>query len=150
MKISELLTPSLIKLDVQSTEKPELFAEMVQLFVNDGLITDGTAAVEALVERENKMSTGISRWLGLPHGKLAEANGLLMALGVSKRGLDYDSLDGEPVYIVITIFAELGNPGPHILALAEISRLFSIPGFAEKIRAATSARDILQIIKSEE
>ncbi|MDD4099031.1 MAG: PTS sugar transporter subunit IIA [Lentisphaeria bacterium] len=150
MRISEILSPSLVKLDVQAQDKEELFEEMVQLFVNDGLITDRESAVTALLEREAKMSTGISRWLGLPHGKLVEARNILIALGVSKKGIDYDALDGEPVYVIITIFAEIGNPGPHIQALAEISRLFAIPEVITKIRQARTPQQVIDIIKNEE
>jgi len=150
MKISELLTPSLIKVELESEDKEELFEEMVQLFIEQGLITDREAALEALFEREAKMSTGIAKWLGLPHGKLDEAQGLLMALGVSRIGIEYDSLDGEPVYVVLMVFAEVGNPGPHIEALAEVSRLFSIPGFIDRIRSAHDASEVLRIITEEE
>ena len=150
MRISEILSPSLVRLDIKAEDKEELFEELVQLFVNNGQITDRDSAVTALLEREAKMSTGISRWLGLPHGKLAEASGILIALGVSKKGLDYDSLDGEPVYVIITIFAEMGNPGPHIQALAEISRLFAVPDVITKIRQAKTAQQVIDIIKNEE
>jgi mannitol/fructose-specific phosphotransferase system IIA component (Ntr-type) len=73
-----------------------------------------------------------------------------MVLGVSRIGIEYDSLDGEPVYVVLMVFAEVGNPGPHIEALAEISRLFSIPGFSGKIQAAASPEEVMQLIKQEE
>jgi PTS system fructose-specific IIC component len=150
MRISEILSPSLVKLDLKAEDKEELFEEMVQLFVNEGLITDRETAVATLLAREAKMTTGISRWLGLPHGKLAEATGILIALGVSKQGIDYDSLDGAPVYVVITIFAEMGNPGPHIRALAEISRIFAIHGVIDKIRQAKTPQQVIDIIKHEE
>ena len=150
MKISDLLTTSLIKVGIESDEKEELFEEMVQLFVGSNLIQDRDAALQALFEREAKMSTGIAKWLALPHGKLEEAQGLLMAIGTSKRGIEYDSLDGEPVYVVLVVFAEVGNPGPHIEALAEISRLFSIPGFIDKIREAETPEGILTLIRGEE
>ena len=96
------------------------------------------------------MSTGIARWIGLPHGKLPEAQGMLLAIGTSRKGIEYDSLDGEPVYVVVMVFAEVGNPGPHIETLAEISRLFSIPGFTERVREAKTAADLLRMIKDEE
>ncbi|NQU76804.1 MAG: PTS sugar transporter subunit IIA [Planctomycetes bacterium] len=150
MNITDLLTPSLIRVGLESEEKDELFEEMVQLFVASEIIHDREAALTTLFEREAKMSTGIARWVGLPHGKLAEAQELLMALGVSKKGIEYDSLDGELVYIVLMVFAEIGNPGPHIEALAEICRLFSIPGFTEKLREAQTADEVLSIIRSEE
>lgn len=150
MRLSEVLTPALIKIGLESEEKEELFEEMVQLFVDAGVLQDRAAALAALFEREEKMSTGIARWIGLPHGKLEEAKGLLMAMGISHKGIEYDSLDGEPVYVVIMVFAESGNPGPHIEALAEISRLFTLPGFTERIRKVTSADELLQCIRNEE
>ncbi len=150
MKISELLPPSLIKLDLEAETREELFSEMVQLFVANGSIKDPAAAVRVLEEREAKMSTGISSGLGLPHGKLPEAKSTLLALGISREGIEYDSLDGEPVYVVITIFAEVDNPGQHILVLAELSRLFALPNFMEKIRSADSREEVLAIISEEE
>jgi len=150
MKISELLPPSLIKMNLAAETKEELFSEMVQLFVTNGSIKDRVTAVRVLEEREAKMSTGISCGLGLPHGKLPEAKCTLLALGISREGIEYDSLDGEPVYIVITIFAEVDNPGQHIQVLAELSRLFALPGFMDKIRSAKSPEEILALISEEE
>jgi mannitol/fructose-specific phosphotransferase system IIA component (Ntr-type) len=150
MRLSQLLTPELIKIGLESEDKPALFEEMVQLFVDAGRITDRAAAVTALQEREAKMSTGVARWIGIPHGKLREAHGILLAIGISQKGIEYDSLDGEPVYIVTMVFAEIGNPGPHIEALAEISRLFFIPGFVERLRAARSPAELLDLIRNEE
>ena len=150
MNISDLLTPALIKIDLESEEKEELFEEMVQLFVDSGRIMDRDEALEALFEREAKMSTGVSKWLALPHGKLDEAEGLLISIATSDIGIEYDSLDGELVYVVVMVFAEIGNPGPHIEALAEISRLFSIPGFIDRVRAARLPEDIMSFIKEEE
>ena len=150
MKISELLKPSLIKMSLDSDNKQELFPELVQLFVSEGLIKDRGMALQVLEDREAKMSTGISNGLGLPDGRLPEARKTLLALGLSKEGIEYDSLDGELVYVVICIFAELENPGHHVRVLAEISRLFSLPGFMERLQDARSAEEVLNIIRSEE
>lgn len=150
MKLSELLSVSQIKIGLESEEKEELFEEMVQIFVDNDLIQDREAALRAIFEREAKMSTGIARWLALPHGKIEEATGLLMALGVSQNGIEYDSLDGEPVYVVLMVFAEVGNPGPHIEALAEISRLFSLPGFTQSVKAAETPEEVLELIRNQE
>ncbi len=150
MKISEYLTPSLIQMDLVSETKEELFPEMVQLFVKNGLVHDAVAAVRVLEEREEKMSTGVGNGIALPHGKLPEAKQSILALGISRNGIDYDSLDGAPVYIVIAIFADPENPAQHIEVLAEISRLFALPEFAQRIRAARSAEDVLNIIATQE
>jgi len=150
MKISQLLTPSLIKVGLESTEKEEVFEEILQLFVDNGLLRDRDAALAALLEREAKMTTSVAKWLAFPHGKIAEAKGLLMAAGISAKGIEYDSLDGEPVHVVIMVFAEIGNPGPHIQALAELSRLFSIPKFTARVRAAATSQEVLALIREEE
>ena len=150
MKISEYLSPELIKLDLVSENKEDLFPEMVQLFVKAGLVSDADEAVRILEEREAKMSTGGGNGVGLPHGKLEGAEHSQIAMGISKNGIDYDSLDGEPVYIVITIFANPSNPAQHIEVLAEISRLFAIPEFAGRIRNARSSQEILDIIADQE
>jgi mannitol/fructose-specific phosphotransferase system IIA component (Ntr-type) len=150
MRLSELLTPGLVKIGLESTKKSDLFEEMVQLFLDAGLIHDRLAAIRALTEREAKMSTGIARWIGLPHGKLPEATGILLAIGTSRQGIEYDSLDGEAVHVVVMVFAQVGHPGLHIEALAEIARLFCIPGFTERVREATTAAELLRLIKGEE
>ena len=150
MNLSEALSPSVIKVGLESEDKDELFEEMVQLFVDSGLIDDREAALTALREREAKMSTGVAKWLGLPHGKLEEASGLMIALGVSEKGIEYDSLDGELVYVVLMVFAEVGNPGPHIEALAEISRLVTVPGFTAALREVSSPVEALRVIREQE
>ena len=150
MKLSEKLRPALIKVGLESQEKGALFGELVRLFVDQKLLQDRDAALTALLEREAKMSTGISRGLALPHGKVTGIRSLLVAMGISKRGIDYQSLDGEPVYVVIMVLAETGNPGPHIETLAEISRLFSLPGFMARLRQAGTAAEVMEIIRQEE
>ena len=150
MQIANVLKPSLIKLDVESKTKEELFEEMVDLFVTEGLITDRDAAVNTLLEREAQMSTGIAPGFALPHGKLPDIKGVIMALGVIRDGMDFDSLDNEPVNVVIVEFSEAGSPAPHIEALAEIGRLLQVPGLIRRIQDAETASEILQIIKAEE
>ena len=150
MRISELLTLPLVKIGLESETKDGLFQEMVQLFVDAGKLKDREAAIAALFDRESKMSTGIANGLGVPHGKLQEATGLLMAAGVSSKGIEYDALDGEPVYVVLMVFAEIDNPGPHIQALAETARLFSLPGFTVKVRAVKRPEELLALIREEE
>lgn len=150
MKISEYLNANLIKLNLKSRTKDELFQEMVYIFAKNGLVSDPEAAIRVLEEREEKMSTGVGNGIGLPHGKLPEAKQSMLALGISREGIDYDSLDGEPVYIVITIFANPENPSQHIEVLAEISRLFAIPEFSRRVRAAGSAQEVLDIIAAQE
>lgn len=150
IKISELLAPSLIKMNLEAETKEELFPELVELFVAAGCIRDRAAAVRVLEEREAKMTTGIANGIGIPHGKLPEAKRTLLSLGISRNGIEYNSIDGEPVHIVITIFAQIDNLGEHIEVLAEISRLFAVPGFRENISAARTPEEVLRLIANEE
>ena len=150
MLISEVLKPALIKLNVEAQTKEELFEEMVQLFVSNGVIADREAAVMALIEREQKMSTGIAPDFALPHGKILGIKDVALALGIIRNGMDFDSLDDEPVHVVLVLFSEIGNPGPHIEALSEISRLIEIPGFLDRLKEAESPEQVIRIIKEEE
>lgn len=150
LRITDLLPAALIKVDLQSDTKDELFEEMVQVLVANGLLRDRAAALRALWEREAKMSTGVGHGLALPHGKIAEARELLLAMGVSRRGIDYDALDGEPVHVVVLVLAEVGNPGPHIQALAEVSRLFATPGVLEAVRRAQTVTELRDILRGQE
>ncbi|MBQ6472884.1 MAG: PTS sugar transporter subunit IIA [Victivallales bacterium] len=150
MLISRLLKPSLIKLDVEASSKEELFEEMVDLFVQEGLVPDRELAVDALMERESKMSTGIAPGFALPHGKLEGIKGVLIAIGIVRDGIDFDSLDDEPVYVVLTLFSETGNPVPHIEALAEIGRLLAIPEFTGQLKNARTPEEIIRIIQENE
>ncbi len=150
MRLTELLAPPLIKIGLDSADKDELFHEMVQVFANAGRLPDREAALRALYEREAKMSTGVAPAIAMPHGKLTGIRGTLLGLGISPRGIEYQSLDGSPVHVVVMVFAEAGNPGPHIEALAETSRLFFIPGFTEHIREARTPAAVLELIRAEE
>ena len=150
MLISKLLKPTLIKLDVEAASKEELFEEMVDLFVREGLISNREMAVDTLLERESKMSTGIAPGFALPHGKLEGIHGVLIAIGIIREGMDFDSLDDEPVYVVLTLFSEAGNPVPHIEALAEIGRLLAVPEFTEQLKNARTPEEIIRIFQENE
>ena len=150
MLVSEMLTAGLVNCRLESSCKEELFEEMVQMFVREGLVTDRKAAVDALLEREAKMSTGISDGIALPHGKVDGIDGAIVAIGISKDGIDYDSLDGEPVQVVVMILCEKGRPAMHVELLSEVSRLLTIPGFKERLLAANDSQEIIEVIKSEE
>ena len=126
------------------------FEELIDLLVRENRITDRDAARRAIIERENKQSTGIGRGVAIPHGKSPTIRELTGALGISRDGLEYDSLDGEPVHLVFMLLAEDDNPGPHVEALAQISSLFRIPGLIERLVAAETARELRDIVAAEE
>lgn len=150
MKLSDLLTPRLIKLELESLDREGVFEELVSMLLSQGVISDREQALAKLRERESKMSTGISSGLALPHGKLDGVNGVAVCMGLSHGGIDYEALDHEPVHVVVMVFSETGNPGPHIQILSEIARLFAGDAFMRQLLDARSAEDIIRLIRNEE
>jgi PTS system fructose-specific IIC component len=75
---------------------------------------------------------------------------LAAALGISEKGIQYQAADQQPVYVVFLVLADVNNPGPHVQCLGEIARLLSVPGFYDRLRRCTSARDVLAAIRAEE
>jgi mannitol/fructose-specific phosphotransferase system IIA component (Ntr-type) len=150
MRIRDLLDESVVKVGLESIDKEECFEEMIDLFVRSGRITDRSGALDAILQREGQGTTGIGKGIAIPHGKHPSITGLVAALGVSQEGIEFDADDGEPAHLIFMLLAKNNDPGPHIQALAEISRLLLVPGFYRKISEAKTAQEILDIIDAEE
>ncbi len=150
MKLIDLLDESVVKVGLEAEDKEEVFAEMVELLVRAGRVQNRDRALQAIVTREEMATTGIGGGIAVPHGKDATIRALTAALGVSKKGIEYDATDGEPVYLVFLVLAEVNNPGPHVECLGEIARLLQVPGLAERLRGAKTAKEALDIIRAEE
>lgn len=150
MKLSDLLDESVIKPELESEDKEEVFAELVELLVRVGRIQDRTAALQAIVAREEMATTGIGNGLAVPHGKDASISALTAALGISREGIEYEAADSGLVYVVFLVLAEVNNPGPHVQCLGEIARLLMVPGFYDRLRRATTADEALAVIRAEE
>ncbi len=151
MKLSQLLSSNLIKMELASTDKRGVFDELVGMLMDAGLVKDKEEALARIEEREVKMSTGISHWLALPHGKLKDLpQTAIGAMGISRRGIDYGSLDHEPAHIVVLVFSEEGKPTEHIETLSNILRLFSSDRFIRMVCDSQSADEVMQLIYNEE
>ena len=150
VRISAVLTPAAIKLNLEARDKEEVFDEMVDLLVNSGGIKDRDAAIDALRKREALGATGIGNGVALPHGKHTSVPRLVGALGISRNGINFGSPDGLPAKIIIVLLARTDNPGPHIQALARISRLMNVDAFRQAMRSATSPQQILDAVRAQE
>lgn len=150
MKLSHVLDESVVNVHLESEDKEEVFAELVELLVRVGRIEDRESALEAILTREDMATTGIGNGLAVPHGKCASVHSVVAALGISREGIDYDAADGGPVHVVFLVLAEAGNPAPQVECLGEIARLIQIQGFSERLCRAESADEALAIIKAEE
>jgi mannitol/fructose-specific phosphotransferase system IIA component (Ntr-type) len=103
-----------------------------------------------VLDREKIMSTGIGDGIAIPHGKSDAVTGLAAALGIHKRGVDFESLDGEPAYVFFLLVSPADVSGPHIKALARISRLLKNDEFKNKLIDASTSEEILEIIETAE
>jgi PTS system fructose-specific IIA component/PTS system nitrogen regulatory IIA component len=88
--------------------------------------------------------------VGIPHGKHASIPTLTAALGISEKGIEFESIDGEKVRLVFVLLARVDDPGPHVRALAEIARLVQTPGFFRKLMDAKTPKDVLDVLDAEE
>jgi PTS system fructose-specific IIA component/PTS system nitrogen regulatory IIA component len=150
MRLRDLLDESVIKVGLKSRDKEQCFEEMIDLLVEAGRISDRAGALAAVRQREAQGTTGIGMAVGIPHGKHASIPTLTAALGISEKGIEFESIDGEKVRLVFMLLARVDDPGPHVRALAEIARLVQTPGFFRKLMDAKTPKDVLDVLDAEE
>ena len=150
MKISQVLDKHAIKIGLRSTTKEDALKELVDILAEVENIGDSKSILKALVERENLGSTGIGQGIAIPHGKTDKVTRLVAVMGMSKHGVDFDALDGEPVYIFFLLVAPKETAGPHLKALAQISRLLRDSYFCELLRKCETGEQVFNLIKTEE
>ena len=152
MKITDFLRERSISVNLDAKDKQGVIRELVQLLVRAGEIkpVDEEKIVPVLLARESLGSTGIGQGVGIPHGKSNMVRQLVGAFGVSKRGVDFDSLDGEMANIFFLLLAPEDSAGPHLKALARISRLLKDRYFRESLKEAKDEKQILRIIQQED
>ena len=150
MRLRDLLDESVVKIGLKSRDKEQCFEEMVDLLVAAGRIKDRAGALAAVRQREAQGTTGIGQAVGIPHGKHPAIPTLIAALGISEKGIDVESIDGERDKVVFMLLARVDDPGPHVRALAEIARLVQTPGFYRRLAVARSAKEVLDVLDAEE
>ena len=150
MKITDFLDRRAIKIGITATDKEGILKELVDVLAEVKDIGDPKAIVKALLERESLGSTGIGQGIAIPHGKTDRVNELVAVLGISKKGVNFESLDGELVYIFFLLVAPKETAGPHLKALAQISRLLRDSYFCELLKRCKSADEVYELIRKEE
>jgi PTS system nitrogen regulatory IIA component len=133
--------------DLAGTTLDEALAEMAGGLARAGVVPDGADLARRLVERERMGSTGLGGGLAIPHCKLREIGDVVLAVGVSHRGIDFGAADGLPVRLVFLVLSPADAPALHLQALARISRVIRIPGVAERLSEAATAREIAAALK---
>ncbi len=152
MNIMEFLHPQAVTCEVKSQTKDEVIRELVSLLVKAGTIKDKDAArlVQILLEREALGSTGIGQGVASPHGKTNLVKSLVSAFGVARGGVGFDSLDAEPVKLFFLLVAPEDSAGPHLKALARISRLLKDRHFRDSLINAKDEKTLVKIIREED
>jgi fructose-specific phosphotransferase system IIA component len=150
MRLTEILKPANIKIPLVATKKADAIGELVQLMAANGTITDAKKVLDAVMERESTRTTGIGNGLAIPHGKTTGAPDLVMAVGKPAQPIDFQSIDGRPVTIIWLLCSPPDKTGPHIHALARISRLMTIDKFRQAMNQAKSAQEMYDIIVQQE
>lgn len=150
MKLTEILSPKCVRVPLTATDKTGAITELVDLLAEHGCISDRDQVLAAVLKRERTASTGIGRGLAVPHGKSAGCSELVMALGKPSPPMEFESKDGLPVEIVVLLASPPDKTGPHIQALARISRLMLMDSFRVALADATTADQLWSIIESHE
>ena len=150
MSLTELLDENAILVNLKATQKQEVIEELAEALTASGRISDNREVLQAVLEREKIMSTGIGKGVAIPHGKCKAVDRLVGVLGIKKEGVDFQSLDEQPVYLFFLLVSPLNVSGPHIRALAHISRLLRHDNLRKQLIAAEDPRDALALIAEEE
>lgn len=142
MKLADFILPSAICLDLTSTGKLDALAELGQLLAE---VCPGESIEEItriLVERERLATTGIGDGIAIPHGKSEQLKNVSGAVGISRTGVQFDAIDGQPVHIFVALLAPLNSTGDHLKALARVSRILKDPTFRARLMEAQTNEEI--------
>ena len=150
MKIVEFLNEKAVVASLKATDKEGVIRELVELLAKAEGIRNKEELVKVLLNREALGSTGIGQGVGIPHGKTNAVKRLVAAFGICHEGVDFDALDGEPVYILFLLVAPEDSAGPHLKGLARISRLLKDKFFRESLKQLTDEKAILRLIREED
>ena len=150
MTLLDILSPRSVLVGLQGETKEEIIEELVDSLESGTVVTDREKVLQAVVEREKIMSTGIGDGIAIPHGKSDAVTRLAAALGIHKRGVDFEALDGEPAYVFFLLVSPANVSGPHIKALARISRLLKNDDFKKRLISAADTAEIMRLIEAEE
>ena len=148
MKLGDIIPDGGIMDDLKAVEKEEVIKEMVQALVKTGRIDEASSAkvIKALMDREELGSTGIGAGVAVPHAKHDSITDLVGAFGRSKKGINFDALDGEPVHILFLLLSSKNASGAHLEALAYISRLVRDEKFVKFLKDAKDVKELRDLL----
>ena len=146
MFLQDVFHPEFIKANMEAEDKDEAFEELASYFCQAGKINVREEILEALRNREAKMSTGIQKGIAIPHGNTNAVNTVSGVLGISRKGVDYEALDGEPVYLLFMLIAPEKDVETHLRILKRLAELLENPQFYTELQAQKDANSAFKII----
>lgn len=146
MKITAILNPECIISELKSATKEETLAELSAIFPRSSFNYDQERLINVLMEREKQGSTGIGDGIAIPHGKMRGTGDLLLSFGRSRKGVDFDAVDGKPAHLFFLIITPEDSPSQHLKLLAKISRMLKDTAFRKRLMEAKSQTDLYSLI----
>ncbi|CCF28566.1 PTS system, fructose-specific IIABC component [Leuconostoc citreum LBAE E16] len=150
MKISELLVPEVMILDLKAKTKQAAFEEMINRLYEAGRITDKKVFLEGILARESQTTTGLGDGIAMPHAKNSAVKMPTVAFARSTAGVDYQAMDGQPVHLLFMIAVPANANNTHLEALASLSRYLLQDGFMDKLKQATTPDDVVNLFTTQE
>src|SRR5678815_3906387 len=150
MRLTDILKPQNIKIPLDAKNKTEAIGELVNLLATNGEVKDAKKVLDSVLDREATRTTGIGNGLAIPHGKCTGTDHLVMAIGRPATPIDFQAIDGRPVNLIWLLSSPPDKTGPHIHALARISRLMTIDRFRQALTLAKTPQEIFDSIVAQE
>ena len=146
MFLHDVFPPEFIKINLEAEDKDEVFEELVDHFCHVGKMDAREEILGALLERERKMSTGIQKGIAIPHGNTNAVNKVCGVLGISRRGIEYDALDAEPVYLLFMIVAPQKDTEMQLRILKRLAEMLENPQFHIDLQSQKDSQGAYRII----
>jgi PTS system nitrogen regulatory IIA component len=150
MRLEALLQRDLIIEDIRATDKAGVIREFAGLLASAGKVRDPEELARTVLDREAQGSTGIGDGIAIPHAKSASLRESIVAFGRSRKGVDFQTLDGRPAYLFFLLVSPSDQPGEHLKTLARISRLIRNAALRERLLASSGRDEIQRLLIDED
>ena len=150
MKIKDILAPESMIMALKATNKEDAIKEMADLEVKTGIVNDEDEFIKSIWARENESTTGIGDGIAMPHARNKTINKARVLFAKSEKGIDYNSLDGQPVHLFFMITAPDGADNTHLEALAKLSGLLIDPDLVSALKEAQTPEEVIQLFEDAE
>lgn len=150
MLLAQIIQPGCVRVPLEAQDKTSAITELINSLDAGKLLLNRDEALQSVLVREQTRSTGIGSGVAIPHGKCKAVKELVMAIGIARQPIDFNSVDGKPVSIIMLLISPIDQTGPHIQALAKISRLMLDETFRNKLIGASSPQEVCELLSHKE